>query len=1154
MSKLNQKNQTLQFVFQDRWRTQNLNSFQQKIAKLAKQNQTSNLELGRATELLLEQFLDQNSQSKIASTFSVSVDCSNADLAPNFMAMVRESCLESFYDELLMLPLEKPKSNQIWLAIDFLPGVTNNQAKAAKEALYLSLTKKLPILKDLQNSPVISVETGLLIILESRKDLAEAKKDLIQNQNLSKQPWFLEAAAGAIYNPLLQSLRVIYTNASDTENKIPINNHTVGLQTVNTVNLNVEDQELLALSQKNCWALSLEEMKAIAHYFKTKHGHCTPSDVEIEILAQTWSEHCKHKIFNSYIEYKEEVVSNRKLVAIKDQTIDGPFKSFVRRPSLEVIEKFKIPWAVSLFKDNAGIVRFDSKLDLCIKVETHNSPSALDPYGGALTGILGVNRDIMGTGMGARPVANMNVLCFAARESVKLSHHRSETVSLEKMPVGPLDPKQVLRGVHKGIEDGGNKSGIPTINGAIYFHPSFCGKPLVYCGTIGVLPPVHHGESSARKVIEVGDVIVMAGGKIGRDGIHGATMSSLKIDETVPLSVVQIGDPLTQKRLCDFQIRARDLNLYRALTDNGAGGLSSSLGEMAQITGGAEIYLDRCQLKYPGLAPWEIMVSESQERMSYAVPKDKVDQFLSLAKQYDVDCSVLGKFTDSGQFHVYFNQQTVAQIEMEFLHQGVPQLKLKAFTDGQFKELDGFNQLPVLDGPNSNNKNPNIKNNGPFTLDHFSEELTKLLSSLNVTSKWPLVSQYDHEVQGATLVRPFAGMNGAAPYHGGGIWAHPLGGEKENVFLTGNGLAPRWSLFDPYWMAVMSVDESVRNILVHGADPEYIALLDNFCWPDPTSKVATLNGDPKLGMLVRALHGLKDTCLALGMPLISGKDSMKNDYKIKPNKTGSKEKAQDGEIEGEKIISALPTLLATSLGKATLNSLMRSQVRADINLSDYTMVRIGPTKLFLSCSEYAAQKNMVGDSRLIAADDGVAIEIHSMIPHVRDVYLKIHHWIKNKKVAYAADISEGGLAVTMAEFLFHNPQFTFDCNLEPLLANKGSNSDFEMEQLLFGEGPFTFMLMLHNSVLDKIHLPHTFSMRPMGTVSYGQFSLLNIKHQQTSITLTGKNLFKAWSQGLGHYLEEGGLESLMVEKNNGNFFDKSAGSPLFWGDERGEEV
>ena len=438
---------------------------------------------------------------------------------------------------------------------------------------------------------------------------------------------------------------------------------------IGLLNLDVADEGLLRLSRKNVLALNLEEMKAIQTYFR-RLGR-KPTDAEVESLAQTWSEHCYHKIFKGEIAYHENGRVRR---------IDSLFKTFIQGATQEIRRRLgRRDWLVSVFSDNAGIIRLDKDFYLAFKVETHNSPSALDPYGGAITGIVGVNRDIIGVGLGAKPIANTDVFCFA-----------NPTYQRE-LPERIRHPKRVFEGVREGVEHGGNKSGIPTVNGTIRFdsYPfgtavengaiqSYMGKPLVYCGTVGIMPSQINGEDTSYKKANSGDLIVMAGGRIGKDGIHGATFSSESLHEGSPAAAVQIGDPITQKKMIDMLLEARDLSLYTSITDNGAGGLSCSVGEMAKESGGAELYLEKAPLKYSGLDPWEILLSEAQERMTLAVPPENIERFLELARKHDVEASVLGNFTNLGYFRVKYGNEQVADLDLEFLHDGVPKRRMVA--------------------------------------------------------------------------------------------------------------------------------------------------------------------------------------------------------------------------------------------------------------------------------------------------------------------------------------------------------------------------------------------------------------------------------------------------------------------------------------------
>ncbi len=517
-------------------------------------------------------------------------------------------------------------------------------------------------------------------------------------------------------------------------------------------------------------------------------------------------------------------------------------------------------WCLSVFADNAGIIRFNADWNLVFKVETHNSPSALDPYGGALTGIVGVNRDPFGCGKGAKLIFNTDVFCFAPPDYDK------------PLPKRILHPRRIYEGVREGVEHGGNKSGIPTVNGCLVFDERYLGKPLVYCGTGGIMPARINGEPTHTKAILPGDLVVMTGGRIGKDGIHGATFSSEELHEGSPVTAVQIGDPITQKKMTDFLLIARDMGLYRAITDNGAGGLSSSVGETAQLSGGCEIDLKKAPLKYPGLNPWEILISESQERMTLAVDPKRIDEFLCLARKMDCEATVLGRYTDSGWFHIRYGEETVVYVEMSFLHEGLPQMTLKAAWSAPRREE------PAIPDP----------------VD-FGEALKAMLGRLNICSKESVVRQYDHEVQGGSVVKPLTGARDDGPSDAAVI--RPLLDTFEGIVIA-SGICPRYSDIDAYHMAAAAIDEAVRNAIAVGAPLGRLAGLDNFCWCDPVRSEKTPDGEYKLAQLVRANQALYDVTTAYGVPCISGKDSMKNDYQI-----------------GAVRISIPPTLLFYTMGK-----------------------------------------------------------------------------------------------------------------------------------------------------------------------------------------------------------------------------------------------
>ncbi|MCU0723503.1 MAG: AIR synthase-related protein, partial [Planctomycetes bacterium] len=700
--------------------------------------------------------------------------------------------------------------------------------------------------------------------------------------------------ADLLANPLIERIRVF--SREEWEGGTPdLEVPSAGARAetrVAEIDLEGGDAELLRISREGTLALTLEEMRAIRDYYRRpgvvqdrgRHGlRGRPTDAELECLAQTWSEHCKHKIFNADIEVEEP--------GRPPETIRSLFATCIRAPAEEIAKEKD--WLVSLFRDNAGVVRFNERWNLAYKVETHNSPSALDPYGGAMTGIVGVNRDPFGTGLGAKLLVNVWGYCFA------------DPFRSGPLPEGLLHPRRVRDGVHKGVIDGGNQSGIPYGLGWEWFDDRYLGKPLVYCGTVGIMPAEVGGFPSHEKRVRPGDRIVMVGGRIGKDGIHGATFSSEALHGSSPAQAVQIGNPIVQKMMTDFLLEARDAGLYSGITDNGAGGLSSSVGEMARQPGGAEIDLSRAPLKYEGLQPWEVLLSEAQERMTVAVPPDRLEAFLELARRREVEATDLGRFTDSGFFHASWGGRTVARLDMEFLHEGVPTLRLRARWDPpRFPE-------PPRDGVD------------------LAQALRGVLSSLNVCSIEKKSRQYDHEVKGRTVVKPFVGVRRDVPSDAT-VFLAELGG-GEGIVLS-RGVNPALSDLDAYAMSAAVVDEAFRRVVAVGGRTDRVAGLDNFCWPDPVESPSNPDGRHKLAQLVRANRALRDVTLAYGVPCISGKDSMKNDS-----------------TRGGVRISVPPTLLFSALGK--IDDARRAVTLDAKEPGDFVYV-LGRTGPELGASEY----------------------------------------------------------------------------------------------------------------------------------------------------------------------------------------------------------
>ena len=811
------------------------------------------------------------------------------------------------------------------IEVGFLPGVTDNVGKSSAEGI-----------ADVLARPFVEGEAVFKSVQYAVKGKVDAKTchtfthDLLANELI--QQWVVKSADEMSASQTRQLLELpIVTEHSDTE--------------VHTVDLNISDDALMAISRDNTLALELDEMKAIQAYYLEPATKAlreslglsdAPTDIEIEVLAQTWSEHCKHKIFAADVEYTDP--------AGKVHHIDGLFKNYVKATTDAVSQK--VDWLVSVFHDNAGIVRFDENYNFALKAETHNSPSALDPYGGAMTGIVGVNRDIMGAGMGCRCIFNTDVFCVAS------PYYAGD------IPARLLHPKRVLRGVHAGVRDGGNQSGIPNANGAIVFHDRFLGKPLVFCGTGGLIPRFVNGLPSEDKVASPGDYIVMAGGRIGKDGIHGATFSSEELHEGSPATAVQIGDPITQKKMSDFIMEARDKGLYTCITDNGAGGLASSIGEMARDSNGCEIHLDKAPLKYPGLAPWEIFVSEAQERMTFAVAPKKLDAFIALAKLREVEATEIGTFTDSGRLECFYNSARIGSLSMDFLHGGVPKMKLRA-------EL-----VPVVTTPAVYETNVD-----------YTAELKAVLGSLNVCSKESFVRMYDHEVQGQSVLKQFQGAEADGP--GDATVLRPVHDSIKGVAIA-CGIAPKYSDLDAYWMMAASIDEAVRNLVCVGAQIGTIAGLDNFCWPDPVESEKTPDGAHKLAQLVRCCEALKDVCVAYDIPLISGKDSMKNDYKI-----------------GDTKISIPPTVLFTA--SAVMEDVSKC-VSMDAKSDGDVVYLLGETRDEMGGSEYLALKGQLGAN--VPTVDSVS---------ARARYEALHGVMMQGLVRSCHDCSDGGLGAALAE-------------------------------------------------------------------------------------------------------------------------------------------
>ena len=710
----------------------------------------------------------------------------------------------------------------------------------------------------------------------------------------------------------------------------------------------MSESELETLSKKGQLFLSVTEMKTIQAYF-AELGR-DPTDIELETIAQTWSEHCSHKTLAGRITYTgpegEKTFSNMLKETIFAATVD--------------IRKNLGPndFCVSVFSDNAGVVTFNDEYNVCFKVETHNHPSALEPYGGANTGLGGVIRDPMGTGMGAKPVCNTDVFCFAPPET-----------DFESLPPGVLHPRRIIKGVVSGVRDYGNRMGIPTVNGAVYFDKRYLGNPLVYCGNIGLIP-----VDMSFKHPQAGDLIVAIGGRTGRDGIHGATFSSAELtseSETLSGGAVQIGNAITEKMVLDIMLEARDRGLYNAVTDCGAGGFSSAVGEMGEKIG-AEVQLDAAPLKYDGLSYTEIWISEAQERMVFSVPKEKWEEFRALAESENVEAVVLGEFKPTGRLVLNYKGVKVADLPMSFLHDGRPPVVRKAvYTPAPVQPL-----APRAAGDVSPAQT--AVSAGIGTGD-WQADLDAILGSLNVASKHWVIRQYDHEVQGGSVIKPLVGAANDGP--GDAAVLRPVVSSRRGLVVS-CGMNPNYGDFDTADMAASAIDEAVRNAVAVGADPATIVLLDNFCWGN-TDRPETL------GSLVRSALACYEVAVGFGTPFVSGKDSLNNEFRP----------------EGaEEPISIPPSLLISAMGQIPDAA---AAVSMDLKEAGSTLYLIGETKNELGGSHFSLVRGLTG---------GKSPSVD--IPRARRTFYALHQAIGQGLVRAAHDLSEGGLAAAAAEMAF----------------------------------------------------------------------------------------------------------------------------------------
>jgi phosphoribosylformylglycinamidine synthase len=736
----------------------------------------------------------------------------------------------------------------------------------------------------------------------------------------------------------------------------------------------LDDAALAMLSRDRCLALTVRELHAIRDHFQSLGRD--PFEIELETIAQTWSEHCCHKTLGSGIDHVGPAGAAR---------YDNLLKETVFAATRKIREALgSRDWCVSVFRDNSGVVRFDGDHDICVKVETHNHPSAIEPYGGAATGLGGVIRDVLGTGLGARPIANLDVFCVGDPDTPAAA-----------LPPGVIPPRRLLAGVVAGVRDYGNRMGIPTIAGAVAYDSGYLGNPLVFCGTVGIMP-----RGNAEAAVQAGDLVVVAGGRTGRDGIHGATFSSIELStasESQSGGAVQIGHAINEKILTDFVLEASRQRLFNAITDCGAGGLSSAVGEMA-ATLGAEVDLDRAPLKYDGLSATEVWISEAQERMVLAVPPASWLQLAAVAAAEGVEATAIGTFTGSGRIVLRWQGAVAGELDCGFLHEGRPKQRLRSRFTAAVAE-------PAI----WSGKADGAAAVGACLLD--------VLRLPDVASKEWIIRQYDHEVQGCSVLKPLLGP-GAGPADGT-VVRGVLG--RDRGIVLGVGLRHRLGRIDPYQMAAGGIVEAIGNVVAAGADPDRIALLDNFCWGDTRR-------EESLGTLVEACRACHDMALAFMAPFVSGKDSLNNVF------------AWTDAAGRQQELSIPPTLLATAVGQ--VND-VRGVVSPDLKGAGNRLAIVGATRADLVGTQLELTGRVRGGG-LPTVEPAACRAAWAALAAARSAGL----------LAACHDCSDGGLAAAVAEMAIGGGR---GARIELALVPRAGTGPFPDLALAFAETPGRFI-------------------------------------------------------------------------------------------------
>ncbi|MCD8139662.1 MAG: phosphoribosylformylglycinamidine synthase subunit PurL [Planctomycetaceae bacterium] len=786
----------------------------------------------------------------------------------------------------------------------------------------------------------------------------------------------------------------------------------------------LSDEELEKLSLSGQLYMSLEEMQTVQAYYRGLGRN--PTDIELETIAQTWSEHCSHKTFRGKVRYREN--------GGEVELIDNLLKTTVAKVTRDLDKE----WCWSVFEDNSGVIDFNGEIGVAFKVETHNHPSAIEPYGGAGTGIGGVIRDPLGTGLGGKPILNTDVFCFGPPD-----------LPQDEMPQGALHPLRVFKGVVAGVRDYGNRMGIPTANGAICFDKRFIGNPLVFCGNLAVIPK----EMAKKRSPKEGEIALVVGGRTGRDGIHGATFSSVELDENSEMmssGAVQIGNPIEEKKVTDFLLRARDAALYSCITDCGAGGLSSALGEMGEHVG-VQVELDKVPLKYDGLTYYEIWISEAQERMVISTDPSNLPALQALAKEENVEITPIATFTGDHHLSLLWKGHEVGRLDMEFLHDGIPMTEREAeWVTPTHPEPD-----PVAD-------------------EDYTETLKKLLSSWDICSKEWVIRQYDHEVQGGSVLKPLQGVDETGP--GDAAVITPILGDTRAIAVS-NGIKAGYSDIDPYWMAAMAIDEALRNLVAVGAGLERAAILDNFCW-------GNTNKPDRLGGLVRAAKACHDIALAYGTPFISGKDSLNNEFAV-----------------GGDVIAIPGTLLISAV---SVMPDCRKAVSMDLKREGSPVYLVGLTANELGASHYYMLRDAIGNT-VPKVDPKVGMA----------VFTGLHNAMQAGTVLACHDCSEGGFAVAAAEMAFSG-----GLGLEADVASMAVTGEVPVVARLFGESASRLIAEVDAGRVEEFEKNLRDAGAPfarIGTVA-GQQRLVVKNGDQVLVDADIESLKTAWRDALNAVL------------------------------------